>query len=170
MIEVKNIFPECEADTLLVTLILQRGPAGHRKGITKVQAALQENDTNNFIIGVIDTDKFKRESSYKYIQEFTEIVEDKLKDENLLVVKKPGTNKHIIRIHPVFEKWIWNLAIECGAQPSDYGFDSLKSLTDATKQQKVSEHIELKKFINKIVSLNPPPIQTLRNWLMKASL
>ncbi len=166
MIEVKNIFPECNADTLLVELIVQRGRPGHRNGITEVQNALKI-DTNHFIIGVIDTDKFKKEERYKYIQEF-EIVENRLEAENLLILRKPDTNKYIIRIHPGLEKWIWDLAIKCSVIPSDYGFDSIESLMDATKQQKVSENKELKKFINKVVSLNPLPIQTLRNWLMRA--
>jgi hypothetical protein len=167
MIGVKNIFPECEADTLLVSLILQKGPAGHRKGITKIQTALRENDTNHFIIGVIDTDKFKKEERYKFIQEF-EVIEDRLNEENLLILNKPGTNKYIIRIHPGFEKWIWDLAITCKINPVEYGFDSLDTLKKATKQMEVCENRAVKKFVNDVVSLNPSPIQTLRNWLIKA--
>ena len=85
MIEVKRIYPECNADTLLVELILQRGRPAHYAGISKVSAALERSRNDIYTVGLIDTDKFKRNPTY--IDNFTEIVDDKLADQNILVQK-----------------------------------------------------------------------------------
>ncbi len=167
MIELKRIFPECCADTILVEKILQRGMPAHYKGINKVGSALDSYEGGDFIIGLVDTDKFKRPDPK--IEQFTELVEDKLHDQQLLIKRLPETNKYVIRIHPEFEPWIWNLAFQCDIDPKDeqYGFETIEKLNDATKTEEAFENIKLKKFINAIVQKNPPAIQTLRLWLSK---
>ncbi len=167
MIQVKKVFPECCADTILVELILQRGRPSHYHGINNVGQALIKYNKNDFIIGVIDTDKFKRPDPN--IELFTVIVEDKLRSEKLLIRKQPETNKHIIRIHPEFEPWIWDLAIECGINPNDeiYGFESIEKLYTASKSVDVFDNQKFRKFVNAVILKNPPPIQTLRLWLTK---
>ena len=167
MVEVKRVFPECCADTILVQLILQRGRASHYHGINKVGQALIKHESNDFIIGLIDTDKFKRPDPN--IELFTELIDDKLADEKLLIKRQPLTNKYIIRIHPEFEPWIWDLAFSCDVDPKDeiYGFDTIEKLYHASKSEDVFDNAKFKKFVNAIITKNPPPIQTLRFWLSK---
>ena len=173
MIELKRIFPECCADTILVEKILQRGRPAHYHGINNVGEALCNYGGGEFIIGLIDTDKFKRKDPK--IGLFTALVTDELHDQKLmhdqkiLIRRLPETNKYIIRIHPEFEPWIWDLAAQCSIDPGDpeYGFDTLVKLGEATKTEEAFNNPKLKKFINAVVLQNPPPIQTLRFWLSK---
>ncbi len=166
MIEVKRVFPECNADTLLSELILKRGTPAHYKGVSKVSKALKKyENAEHFIIGVIDTDKFQREDNY--ILEFTETVENKLIKEGLIIKKLPKTNKHLIRIDPEFEPWMWKIAKECGINPKTYGYNSLTEFYKASKREEVVQNKNFKKMINDIIKANPPAIQTLRKWLEK---
>ena len=166
MIELKNIFPECNVDTFLVQLIFDWQIPGHRFGITEVAKALETHSGTDFVIGLIDTDKFKREP--RFIKDFVEILHKALDDEGIIVQKIPGTNKHIIRLHPGFERWIWKAAATCGIDPRKYGFNEWKLLRAATKQQNVSENDKVAGFIKEVIEANPPAIQTLRHWLSKA--
>lgn len=165
MIELKRIFPECNADTMLAELILQRGKPAHYKGISKVCNALINFDGAKFTIGIVDTDKFKRDAGL--IHKFSEEVENKMNPEGLLIKKIPSSNKYVIRLDPGFEKWIWQQAEVCSISPRDYGFNSVEDLMKAAKQNEVAEHRELKGFVNAVVQANPPAIQTMRKWLGK---
>jgi len=168
MIDVQRIFPECFADTLLVELILQRGAPRHYHGINNVGIALMKYPRNDFIIGIIDTDKFKRTDSN--IDLFTITIADKLHDEKLIIKRQPGTNKYIIRLAPEFEPWIWELAAKCNIPPGDFGFNTLKKLSAISKDDDAAANKNFKKFINAVITANPPPIQTLRYWLNKATI
>jgi hypothetical protein len=170
MIQLKRVFPECDADTLLVELILQRGTPMHSHGITKVANAIVKYDhAAHFIIGLIDTDKFKNDENIPNIKKFSEEVDNRIETEGLLIKKIPGTNKHVIRIHPDFEPWLWNIASECDLNPADaeYGFDTYETFRNASKRYGIRNDQRFKKFVNAIVMQNPPAIQTLRNWLEK---
>ena len=147
MIEVKRVFPECWADTMLVELILQRGRPAHYHGINNVGIALHKYKGGDFVIGLVDTDKFKRKDPK--IELFTFEVENRLHDHQLIIKQIPETNKYIIRIHPEFESWIWNLAIQCDIDPKDaeYGFDTIGKLADASKAEDAFDNKKLKKFI-----------------------
>ncbi len=166
MIEVKRIIPECNADTLLVELIMQRGKPGHRNGKTEVLKALEEfDDDTRFIIGLIDSDKFKR--TYNYCDEFTITREDKVTDQGLLIKQHSNSNKYLIFVCPAFEKWILQLAEENGINPSDYGYDSFESLCNASKRNEIREDKDFKKFVNAVIQKNPPAIATLKRWFEK---
>ncbi len=126
MIEITRVFPECDADTLFVELLLQKGKPSHYHGITNTTKAILKSKRTDFIIGVVDTDKFKRDNAD--IKSFSEVVTNRLNDENLLVIKLPNTNKHIIRLHPAFERWIWEVAKKCGVNPGEFGFNDLDKI------------------------------------------
>ena len=123
MIVTERIFPECCADTLLVSLLLEQPMIPDYNGIGAVANAMRKYEGDQFIIGIIDTVKFKR-SDPKYVREFTEVVDDKLNKEGLIVRKIPKTNRHIIRLHPAFEKWILDAANKCGVNSAKYGFET----------------------------------------------
>lgn len=169
MIEVKRIFPECDSDTLLVELILQRGKPGHRKGISKTVKPLVDYPTNDFVIGFVDTDRFKRDKDNPNLLKFSEVVEDKINSEGIIVYKIPDTNRYLIRIHPEFEKWIWKIANEIGINANDYGISSLEQLYELSKRYRTNQNPEFKSFVNAVVrkTPSPPPIQTLYKWMIK---
>ena len=166
MINLKRIIPECCADTFLVSRLFQQEMIADYNGIGDVANALKQFPTDDYIIGLIDTDKFKRDPNY--IKQFSEIVEDKLVDEGLLVNKLPGTNKHIIRLHPAFEKWILSVAAKCNVDAAKFGFDTLDRLCKATKKIDVVHNDKVQIFLDEIIQKDPPGIQTLRYWLSKA--
>ena len=172
MIEIKNVFPECDVDTLLVELILQRGKPMHNKGITKVVNSIANyNNSSKYLIGITDTDRFKRDKDNPNLKKFSEIVADKIEAEGLLIIKIPATNKYLIRINPDFEPWLWKLALECNINPSssEYGFSSYDEFYKASKRYGLKQEPRLKKFVNAVVLNNPPAIVTLKIWLEKSN-
>lgn len=166
MIEVKRIFPECNADTLLIELILQRGKPAHYKGNSKVAKALEKiANTQGAVIGIVDSDKFKRNPPY--LSKFDLTVVDKIESEGLLLKQISGKEQYLIFVCPRFENWIWKCAIECGVDPSQYNFFNILDLESSSKRNQLREDKELKRFVNAIVLKNPEPIQTFRSWLHK---
>jgi hypothetical protein len=166
MISVKHIFPECDVDTLFVELLLQRGKPPHYKGLSKVGKQLIEHKSGHIVIGVADSDKFKREDPH--LKLFTELKEDRLEAEGLIVHKLPNSNKYILRIHPEFEPWFWRLAMVAGIDGDQFGFKNRNSFEKAAKGYGIERSIEIKKFINAVISANPPAVQTMRKWLEMA--
>ncbi len=167
MINIKRIFPECCADTFLVSLLFQQEMLPDYDGIGDVANAMNAYPGEEFIIGLIDTDKFKRPDP-KYLREFTEVVDDKLDSEGVIVMKMPGTNRHIIRLHPAFEKWALATAQSCGIYPEKYRFETFKKLAKEAKKLEVAKNKDIEAFLMDIINRNPPAIQTLRFWLEKA--
>ncbi len=166
MIELKRVVPECNADTLLVELILRQGRAGHRHGITEVAKELQRHDDAvTYRVGLVDTDKFRRE--HPLVLAFSEHVCDKLADFGILICKIPDTNIHLIRLHPEFESWIWNMAIKYEIQSAEFGIYTFTDLDKACKRNLVREDVGLKAFINAIVQHDSEEIRLLRHWLRK---
>jgi hypothetical protein len=166
---VKRIIPECDSNTLLVELLLQKDRPHHGKGITEVIKALLKHPTNEIVIGFADTERFTRDKHYPELLEFNEIVENKLETEKIIIYKKPTTNKYLIRIHPAFEKWIWEIAIENGIDPNEYGISSYEELERLSKHYRTNQNPQFKKFVNAVVRKDPSPapIQTLRQWIVK---
>ncbi len=193
MIQVKRIFPECNADTLLVKLILQRGNPVHYEGIPNVATALKKfpNDTA-FIIGLVDDDKFKTLPSF--IKEFSEIPDNEylsahglqydgvphdlplfiqnhrqlISQQNLIILKHPGTQKYLIKLKPAFEKWIISVGESCGITLGESEYEgNFMRFKDEAKDDEVYNNKNVKKFINSIVIADPPAIQTLRFWFQK---
>ena len=167
MIDLKRIFPECDADTLLVQLVLQRGLPVHCKGISKVAGSLERISNNNvFVLGLVDNDKLKNVPTF--IRNFKEY-ENKVADEKLTILNLAGTQKFIVRLHPGFEKWILFVADSCDVKPENYGFEDFEKFKNAAKGESVYENKEFKKFLNEVIQKNPPAIQTLKYWLNKAN-
>jgi len=164
MIQVKRIFPECNADTLLVELILERGSPAHYKGITKVAEALERISNNStFVIGIVDSDKFKKTPSY--LTKFTEEVENVSNELGLIFKKMDNTNKHLVYVCPEFETWIWNRAIKSSINAADFGFNSLDDFYKVSKGNEIRENVNFKKFINAIVRSDDAAIEKLKSWL-----
>lgn len=168
MIDIKNIFPECFSDTLLVELILNRGKANHKKNISKVVNALKDkSDSNEKLVGVVDYDVFKKTFIYnKYLNVFSQIVEDKESlDASLRILKIPTKNHFVIFIKPEFEPWIWKQAELANVKNFDFNIKDLEDLYKKSKHQKNGINLDLKKFVNAVVMANPPGIKLLREYL-----
>lgn len=169
MITIKNIFPECDADTLLVRLILQKGIPGHRKGVSKVSMALEkEKDSLGVFIGLIDFDKRKYQTQNKYLRNFSQVVFDR-KDENegLVITKIPNKQHFLIFVYKEFEPWIWKQAALANVNSAEFGIKDLEVLYKLSKSYGESEDINFKKFVNAVVMADPPGIKLLRAYLTK---
>lgn len=172
MIGIKNIFPECDADTLLVELITNRGRANHGKGFTKVLSALQKrSESKDVLIGVIDSDKFPNKGRTIYFEEFSGVIFSGINAAENVELRKHVTKPHyLVFIHPKFEPWIWKQAKLADVNTADFGYGSVLDL------EKVSKHYgtraasqsgqQFKKFVNAIVQANPPGIILLKRWLI----
>jgi hypothetical protein len=169
MIEIKNIFPECDSDTLLVKLITQRGNANHSHGISKVEWAMKRRgDTNEVLIALVDSDKFKKPEENRYLYSFTEIIVDCTNAKESLVLKKlPNNNRYAVFLCPEFEPWIWRQAQLAGIKTTDFGFPDLDSLYKVSKHFRTNESQIFKNFVNAVVQANPPGILLLRKWLVE---
>lgn len=168
MINIKNIFPECDSDTLLVELITQRGKANHNKGVSKVEKAMQRlEQQNNVLIAVIDSDKFKNLHENKYIYSFDNIIIDKANCDEALVLKKlPNKNNYAAFLCPEFEPWIWKQANLAKINTIEYGFPDLATVYKVSKHFGTNESKEFKRFVNAVVVANPPGITLLKKWLV----
>ena len=125
MIDIKNIFPECDSDTLLVQLITQRGFPNHCKGISKVSKALEKHKdaVDRFLIGMVDSDNFKRINDDKYLRNFSELIKDlKNTDEGVVLKKIPDKKHYLIFIHTEFESWAWKQAGLATINTLEFGF------------------------------------------------
>ena len=169
MIDIKNIFPECDADTLLIELITQRGWANHNKGVSKVsKSLLHKSDLVGPFFGVVDSDKFKNIDKDPYIPFFTQIVSNTVNDaEKLKLTKIPGKEHYLIFIHPEFESWILAQAELVGIKLSQYNYNSYKEFERESKNYGLVISPKFKKFVNEIVEANPPGILLLKKWLLK---
>lgn len=166
MIDIKRIFPECNADTLLIELVMRKGRPPHYKGCTNVAKALNHlGNKNRFATGLIDKDKFKNTPTY--FGSFV-VKEDKEKTEGLILKHLPDTQLHIILICKEFEPWLLARAAECGVDPKKYGFESIKKLEKASKPESSPDRVQFKDFLSEVIGKNPPSIQTLRKWLTLA--
>ncbi len=168
MIDIKNIFPECDADTLLVRLITQRGNANHCKGISKVINELESRkNQNSYLIGIVDSDKFKRKEDLKYLKLFSESVCDLVNNnEGITIHKIPNKEHYIIYIHTEFEVWAWKQALLAGLNTNEFGFADIKEFYKESKHFRTNESAKFKRFVNAIVIENPPGVKLLKEWLI----
>ena len=163
MIEIKRIFPECWADTLLVELLLERGKPAHYYGISKVDKALKLSGEDGLpIYGLVDSDRFKNTPTF--ISEFV-VLEDYSDQYGLILKQFPNSLKYIVVVCPGFERWIWERARETGVHPKEYGYSSIEDLKKSSKSTRIDHDANFKKFVNKIVRSENAAIRVLRSWL-----
>ncbi len=172
MIDIKNVFPECDADTLLIELITQRGNANHNKGCSNVSRSLLRNShLKGPFFGVIDSDKFKNIDKDPYLPKFSEVISDKINEtENIRLKKIPGKNHYLIFIHPEFEPWILSQAKIVGISLAEFGYSNYKEFEKESKNYGLVRSQRLKKFVNAIVKANPPGIILLKKWIIENDL
>jgi hypothetical protein len=160
MIDYPQILPECNADTLLVNMLIGATTA-HNRGINTVFATLKKFESNNKkAIGVIDDDKRKDKDPYykKY----------KLKKEYLCFkhLQHPNGIQELIVTHGKgFEKFIMRVAEEADVQHKLLkDFDRLKILA---KSEAAKTDTDLKNLLNTLIQKNPPTLIYIREILMK---
>ncbi len=160
MIDIRRVYPECFADTLLIELIFNTR-AWHLKGINNVADQLERFQNISLpIVGIIDKDKFTRIPDY--IKSFKEI-EHK---HSLILMQLEKTKKFIVQLDPAFEKWIIEAGASCGITLVGTVYErDFKAFRHDAKDDEVHNNAKFKKFVNSIVTANPPHIQTLRSWI-----
>ncbi|MBC7861649.1 MAG: hypothetical protein IAF38_01670, partial [Bacteroidia bacterium] len=136
------------------------------KGISKLNSRFSVlQNTNEIIIGIIDSDKFKMDKMYKEILSFTEIIEDLLEEEGLLILRKPNSNHYLIRLHTEFEPFIWKQAKNANIDCTEFGYSSLEDIYVASKTNECAEDRNFKKFVNKVVISRPNGIKKIAEVL-----
>ncbi len=160
MIDIKRIYPECNADTLLIELLLKQEEPKHCQGITEVAKAMKGcTRIDKVIVGLVDDDKFKRLPSY--IKEFKLI-----ENQNGLKKHHPSANQYIIQLQPAFEKWIIAAGESCNVSfNASYYKGNFDKFKNDAKSPVVNQNDYMKEYIRKIILANPPAIQTLNSWL-----
>ncbi|MCH8317688.1 MAG: hypothetical protein IIA88_04220 [Bacteroidetes bacterium] len=133
----------------------------HMNGNSNV-AKFMKNQKNKKkpLVGVVDSDKFKK--TPPYFNSFTVTLDKK---DNLILKQQPNTKQYIIFVCPKFEPWIWNCAVLANVDPTKGGYINLNALYKATKRAELDS--KFKNFLNSVVQKNPSPIKTMRNWLNK---
>lgn len=169
MIDIKDIFPECDADTLLIELITQRGNANHNKGYSKVSKGLQKkSNLEGPFFGVIDSDKFENIDRDPYLPIFSQIVSDRINNDEKLRLKKIPNKKHyLIFIHPEFEPWIIAQGLNVGINLEDFEYNTYKEFEKESKSYGIVRSKRFKRFVNAVVQADPPGILLLKKWLIE---
>jgi len=114
-----------------------------------------------FVVGLVDNDK--AEKTPPFLRKF-DVIQN---TDDLIILKEKESEKHLIKLVPAFEKWIWKVASDCDIPPSQYGYNKWEDIKNITKTDAVFMNGNFKKFINAVIDKDPPPIQTLRFWLSK---
>lgn len=169
MIELKRIIPECDADTLLVELLFMRGRAGHRKGISNTVKAVIDYPTNQTVIGICDTDKFKRDRDNPNIKLFSNSILRLPNEFGFTINNIPDTNKYLVRINPEFESWIWDIIKKNNISIESHGISTLEEFYMITKHFRTNQDPRLKRLLLSIINHTPTPkeIYQLREFLSK---
>ena len=156
MSNARNILPECYADTLLVE-ILGFPKANHQFSIGQVFKTMDTKMSKQLAVGVTDKDKKIKSNYYKAFQED--------KAENGIRRLKHPDRKHYLIEHIPLESFLFKTAASVEVNPSNYGFDSIKSLAKLTKKQNIGDNQNFKQFLNTLHQKNAHSFLTMKNWL-----
>ncbi|MEO6454229.1 MAG: hypothetical protein ABIN97_09165 [Ginsengibacter sp.] len=163
----KCFLPECNLDTLLVEVLLEKTfSVNHQKGNSSIAARMNKGSLqNSFAVGIIDEDKVK----LRALENFREI--KKLTKNGLKFFEPIDRSKHhyFIQICPAIERWILseskkgeiNIADEKYKLPNTLGgLVKLKS-----SLQKNDQRFKLL-FLDMLTNENCDEIITLKKWLL----
>src|ERR1019366_8164562 len=100
----KCFLPECNLDTLLVEVLLEKSfSVSHQKGNSSIAVKMDEKSLkNSFAVGIIDEDKVK----LKALENFREIAKLTKRGLKFFEHIDPDRRHYFIQICPAIEKWI----------------------------------------------------------------
>ncbi len=163
----KCFLPECNLDTLLVEVLLQKPfSVNHQKGNSSIAARMNSNILrNNFAVGIIDEDKIE----LKALEDFYKV--ERLTHNGLKFFEhRDSKKKHFfIQICPAIEKWILNESKKGKIDIGDEKYNLPNTLKDLVSLKSVSQRDDQRfkiLFLDMLNNEKCDEIITLRKWLL----
>lgn len=155
-----RLYPECHADTALVTYLFPKIELiEHAAGINEVSKALETVKSDAVtLLGIIDNDKHKP----RYLRQFETLTEEA----KLCYCVKPNSNQHLIVIDKAIETFLlWN-ALQVNVSITSYGFSTdVRQFGRRLKSQGIETDSEYLRLLTDLHSLKAPGFLTLERIL-----
>ncbi len=156
-----RIYPECNADTALFTLLFpEKDLIDHASGIHEVSKSLENVKSDaTILLGIIDNDERKP----RYVDQF-ELVENMNKVAHYI---KPNSNQHLLVIDKAIESFLlWNAA-QVGIDLATYGFptDVRKLGKKYLKKDIIQEDKNFLQLLTDLYARQAPGFVTLKRIL-----
>lgn len=160
-LRLKNILPECYVDTNVVQTLLKQKGANHQKSCSMVLKIIREKFTDQFAVGIIDSDKKEPKS----LNDYTELIAS---NEELTLLKNPKADHYILQVNHVMENFLLVCANEVGYDMSIIGIEnSLKGLKTVTKKRDSQENPLITKLVKSLQdSMNMDIMKNVLNYLI----
>ena len=163
----KCFLPECNLDTLLVEILLQKTfSVNHQKGNSSIAVKMDGKLLrNSFAVGIIDEDKVKLKS----LENFIEIKRLTKKGLKFFKHADPQRHHYFIQICPAIEKWI---LIESGKGKIDIANERYKlpdTLSGLVSLKSASQRDDQRfslLFLDMLKNKNCDEIIALKKWLL----
>jgi hypothetical protein len=155
-----RLYPECHADTALITYFIHNSQIiEHSAGINEVSKALETAKSDaTILLGIVDNDKHKP----RYLREFETIDES-----NKVCFKhRQDSNQYLIIIDRAIETFLlWNAA-QVSIKVTDYGFNSeIKQFGAQLKRQAVETDLNYLRLLADLHTQQAPGFLTLERIL-----
>lgn len=163
----KCFLPECNLDTLLVEVILQKAfSVNHQKGNSSIPVRMDEKALkDSFAVGIIDEDKIK----LRALDRFTEIKRLSKKGLKLFKHNEIDTHHYFIQICPAIEKWILNESKKGEIDIADVKYklpNTLKGLVNLKGFSQRNDQRFKILFLDMLNNKKCDEIITLKRWLL----
>ena len=155
-----RLYPECHADTALITYFITNPLIiEHAAGINEVSKSLETVKSDAVVlIGIVDNDKHKP----RYLRTFQTIEElNKVCFQHI-----PGANQYLLIIDKAIETFLlWNAA-QVGLDMADYAFSSdIRSLGVKLKSQSIETDPNYLRLLTDLHTRRAPGFLTLERIL-----
>ncbi|ADB37523.1 hypothetical protein [Spirosoma linguale] len=155
-----RLYPECHADTTLITYLVSDSQLiEHAAGINEVSKSLQTvKSDDTILIGIVDNDKHKP----RYLREF-ETIEER---DKVCFMHKPGSNQYLLIIDKAIETFLlWN-ALQVNLIITDYGFNTdVKQLGARLKSRAIETDPNYLRLLSDLHAQQAPGFITLERIL-----
>lgn len=140
-----NIIPECYVDTNLIQTLLRVEGVNHQSTCSQVAKEMMVKFSDNFAVGIIDADKFKRQPTYA---QKSQII---AQSEELTLCKYPDKPHYFLKINNIMENFILHCAEQIGFDLKGEGFpDTKEGLMKITKHKDSLNNKDLTKLFKKL--------------------
>ena len=155
-----RLYPECHADTALIThFIPNTHIIEHAAGINEVSKSLETVRSDaTILLGIVDNDKHKP----RYLQVFETIEEQ----DKICFKHKPESNQYLIIIDKAIETFLlWN-ALQVNLNVADYGFSlEVRLLGAKLKSQLIETDPNYRQLLTDLHTRQAPGFLTLERIL-----
>lgn len=163
----KCFLPECNLDTLLVEVLLQKSFAvNHQKGNSSIPKKMDRKALiNSFAVGIIDEDKIK----LRELDKFKEIKRLTKKGLKLFEQNDIDTHHYFIQICPAIEKWILNESTKGEIDLADEKYklpNTLKGLVNLKGASQRNDQRFKMLFLDMLANEKCDEIITLKKWIL----